>query len=341
MSPKFRGGSDDWMDDEGDSSARTGGMRGKKKPASRASSLSPEEANATVAEVFPKLCRVRLDSEAVDILCSYRRAGVVGGQGDAETRERTPVAVGDRVKANRTSPDSGVVEGVCERSNRLMRPAPGRDGQQHVLAANVDRVAVVASARSPAFSPGLVDRFLVAAQAAGAEPILCVTKIDLLAADTERPWQVYSELGWSVYEICARTGLGVASLRDSLVDRAVVFCGSSGVGKTSLLRVLLESNVGRVAEVSGATGKGKHTTTSAVLLRGPGHSRWIDTPGVREFGLAEIEPSALKDFFPELKALQCPQSSCEHAGEKGCRAEGLVRHPSYLRILESLRSGEG
>jgi len=358
MSPKFRGDSDDWMDDEDASGGRKGAAKPKKNPATKAAFLAPEQANATVAEVFPKLCRVRLD-EAVDgagdaaaagagsgvaaqaeILCSYRRAGVVG-QADVEIRERTPVAVGDRVQASRVSPDSGVVEGVCERRNRMMRPAPGRDAQQHVLAANVDVVAIVVALRNPEFSPGLIDRFLVGAQAAGAEPILCLTKIDLLEDGKTKPWQVYVDLGFSVHEVSVRTHAGVAGLRRALTDKSVVFCGRSGAGKTSLLRDLLGSDIGRVGEVSEATGKGKHTTTSAVLLGGPGRSQWIDTPGVREFGLADIEPEELQGFFPELADLRCEHSDCEHAGEPGCKALGLPRYSSYLRILGSLKTGEG
>lgn len=340
MSPKFRGDSDDWMDDEDASSSKKGAARPKKNPSAKATFLTPDQANATVSEVFPKLCRVMLDEDAAEILCSYRRAGVVG-QADAEIRERTPVAVGDRVQASRTSPDSGVVEGVCERRNRLMRPAPGREGQQHVLAANVDAVAIVASLRNPEFSPGLIDRFIVGAQAAGAVPIVCLTKIDLLRPEDPKPWQVYAETGVAVHEISSRSGDGITELRKALLDKAVVFCGRSGAGKTSLLRSLLESDVGRVGDVSEATGKGKHTTTSAVLLGGPGRSQWIDTPGVREFGLAEIEPKRLKEYFPEFSGLRCTQPSCEHAGEAGCQATTFARYSSYLRILQSLRSGEG
>ena len=264
------------------------------------------------------------------------------GQADVEIRERTPVAVGDRVQASRTSPDAGVVEGVCERRNRLMRPAPGREAQQHVLAANVDVVAIVVSLRSPEFSPGLIDRFLVGAQAAGAQPILCLTKMDLWGPGDPKPWQVYADLGFEVHEISVRNHLGVAGLREALLDKAVVFCGRSGAGKTSLLRDLIGSDVGKVGEVSQATGKGKHTTTSAVLLGGPGRSHWIDTPGVREFGLAEIEPRALKELFSRASsrwAVRRPRVITRASRVAGRRS--LLRYSSYLRILESLRSGEG
>jgi ribosome biogenesis GTPase len=113
------------------------------------------------------------------------------------------------------------------------------------------------------------------------------------------------------------------------------------VGKTSLLRVLLGTAVGKVADVSGATGKGKHTTTAAILLQGPEGSDWIDTPGVREFGLAEIQPEQLKDQFPEFNNLKCQAPSCLHESEEGCAARELPRYSSYRRMIDSLRAGEG
>lgn len=351
--PKFRGDSDDWMDDEAEGSGSRGTSRKAKAPIAKATFLDPSLANATVAEVYPKQCRVKLDAPEAgmpsEFLCSYRRANVVGQSG-AEMRERTPVAVGDRVQVTRSSPDSGVVEGLCERRNRLMRRAPGRQGVeaeklQHVLAANVDIVVIVVSLKAPEFSPGLVDRFLVGAQAAGIEPVICVTKMDLWAEGDSRPWDIYLDLGWKVIGMSVRHGRGVEELKAAVRGKTVVFCGRSGAGKTSLLTALLGADAGRVGEVSEATGKGKHTTTSAVLLGGPrgdaGGSQWIDTPGVREFGLAELEPERLKGLFPELKGLACQAPGCEHAGEDGCLATRLPRHASYLRMLESLRSGEG
>jgi ribosome biogenesis GTPase len=333
------------MDDEEATSGAKGGVKPKKNPSVKASYLAPEEANATVAEVFPKQCRIKADhpepGQPPEYLCSYRRAGVVG-QANTEIRERTPVAVGDRVLVTRTSPDSGVVEGVCMRRNRLMRPAPGREASkmQHVIAANVDAVVVVASLREPEFSPGLVDRFLVGAQAAGIDSILCMTKLDLLESGAARTWDNYRELGFEVIEVSVRQGEGMEVLRKRLQERTVVFCGRSGAGKTSLLRVLLGSNVGKVGEVSAATGKGKHTTTSAVLLGGPGKSQWIDTPGVREFGLADVSYEALAGFFPEFQGVICTQAGCHHAGEEGCGVTEFPRYSSYLRIFQSLRSGE-
>ncbi len=334
--PKFRGDENDWLDSDAQNEQRRSAAK-KKPKGSRAEWLAPELGNASVVEVFPKQCRVKLDSGG-EALRAYRWAGVVGGAGrGSDARERSPVAVGDRVRVG----EDGAIEGVCERRNRLSRPAPGREGTvvQHVIAANIDLVAVVASVDKPEFTPGLVDRYLVAAGAAGIPALLIVTKSDLRSVSP--PWKLYVELGYEVREVSVRTGDGLPELRARLERLAVVFCGKSGVGKTSLLGALLGREVGRIGELSASTGKGQHTTTGALLLDGPSGARWIDTPGVRELGLGELEPGRLRELFPELRDLRCGQPGCLHRGEELCAAPPGVRLESYRRILASLIAGEG
>jgi ribosome biogenesis GTPase len=148
-------------------------------------------------------------------------------------------------------------------------------------------------------------------------------------------------MGFRVLGLSSVAETGIEELRGEIEGRAVVFSGPSGAGKTSLLRKLLSSEeVGRVGEVSTATGKGKHTTTAAILLGGPGGSEWIDTPGVREFGLGEIPPARLASLFLEFRDLACAQAGCLHLDEEGCSARPLERYASYRRILTSLIAGE-
>lgn len=346
MAPKFRGRSDEWLDDEDSSSSRPD-PSSRRRPASgdKASPLPAERANATVAEVFPSLCRVRMDGDASELLCGYRRASVF--RHDEEVRERSPVAVGDRVRVARRGPREGVIEGLCQRSSFLSRPAPGRGKEaggrvRHVIAANVEELVIVTSEAEPGFNAGLVDRYLAGAAAAGIPPLLCFNKIDLnLSPVGDRPADLYRSLGFETREVSAKERRGTAELRARLLGRSVAFCGQSGVGKTSLLRALLEVDIGRVGEVSAATGKGRHTTTGAILLHGPEGSRWIDTPGVRELGLAGIDASRLAGLFPELRGLRCALERCLHRDESGCEARTLPRYASYRRILESLLSGDG
>ncbi len=342
MAPKFRGDSEDWLDDE----AVQGNVKAAIKPKKargRAAPLLWEQANGIVVEVFPKQCKVRME-EGAEILCSYRRAEVISES--QKERERSPVAVGDRVLARTLSPDAGVVEGICARKNSLVRPAPDQASKKirHVVAANVDVLVIVASVERPKFSPGLVDRYLVAAQASGIYPLICLNKIDLLSEGEEKPWNIYRDLGFDEVRVSAKRGNGMEELRGKLLEqwrgKTIVFCGQSGVGKTSLLRTFLGVEIGKIGEVSDATGKGRHTTTGAILLQGPAGCQWIDTPGIREFGLLGVEPESLAGFFPEFARLECSRSGCFHVDEEGCQATELPRYPSYRRLFESLRAGE-
>ncbi|OFZ19253.1 MAG: ribosome small subunit-dependent GTPase A [Bdellovibrionales bacterium GWB1_55_8] len=347
MSPKFRGDAEDWLDQEEGS-----GPRLRKQGGGRGGSISPERANATVAEVFPKQCTVVLDRDGSEAACAYRRATVLAWE---DVRERSPVAVGDRVlvESLKNEPGAAVMQGVATRKNALERPAPGRDRSQegrsikHVIAANVDVLVIVASVREPEFPDGLVDRYLIAAQKAKIEPLICVTKMDLLRgasstvsspSDNEsQPWFKYRQLGFAVRTVCSKNGVGIDELRTELAERRAVFAGQSGVGKTSLLTALIGHAVGKTTEVNPMTGKGRHTTTSAVLLRPAG---WIDTPGVREFGLLGVTSEELAGYYPEFAELSCARFSCMHLDEPECAARSLPRYASYRRILESLLAGD-
>jgi ribosome biogenesis GTPase len=206
MAPKFRGGSDDWLDDEDSSRNRSGAAKKKRSFASgKAEPLDPALANATVSEVFPKQCRAWMD-DGRELACTYRRSAVVGAQtGSEELRERSPVAVGDRVQVEVIGSTDGVIEAACARKKSLLRPAPGREeGNLHVVAANIDLLCIVTAARDPAFSPGLVDRFLIAAALEGIEPVLCINKIDLIDGGDPRPWDYYRQIGVPVVVASAR-----------------------------------------------------------------------------------------------------------------------------------------
>lgn len=328
MSPKFLGEEDDWLDDV-EVQARP---RSPDKPLQgRALTLRPDQANATVAELFPNQSAVRLDGSPKRVLCGYRMATLAGEGAD---RERSPVCVGDRVRV-----ELGVIVGRCERLNRLIRPAPNsRDPLLHALAANLDCLVVVAAALEPDFSAGIVDRFLVAASAQKIETVLCVNKVDLLVAGASRPWSHYPASGVALVEASAKRQEGVDRLAALLRGKAAAFCGHSGVGKTSLLRRLLgDDTFGRVGAISEASGKGRHTTTGAILLPGEDGSTWIDTPGIMNFGLIDVTRQDLLSHFPELaRAAAGCGAGCLHDAEPSCALRGLPRHESYRQILGSL-----
>lgn len=326
MQPRFA--DKDGIEDAEPSSRR----KASKKPRlNRAKILPPEEGNGTVTELFPNQCAARLDGTAEPVLCSYRMSTLAFG---SATRERSPVCVGDRIRV-----EAGVIVGRCERRNRLIRPAPNtRDPVLHALVANIDCLVIVSAAREPEFSCDLIDRFLVAASAQKIPQILCVNKSDLIEPDENRAWSHYPAAGVVVVETCARDGRGMDDLLALLRGKVAVFCGHSGVGKTSLLRRLLkDENYGRVGAVNQGSGKGRHTTSGAVLLPGPEGSSLIDTPGITNFGLIDVARDELLAHFPELHAaaVKCP-ADCVHDKEPACALRTLPRYASYREILRSL-----
>lgn len=305
---------------------------------------SREEANATVYEIFPSGCRAMLDGASELTTCVYRRATLLSPQSDVNARkERTPVCVGDRVEVVLQG-SSGVVQRVAPRINELSRVAPGREkSHMHVLVANIDLLCIVTSVHEPEFSPGIVDRYLIAAESQGIETALVVNKADLLREGDEQLWNIYKELGYRVELVSASQGdtESVEHLRTYMHAKKVAFSGHSGVGKTSLLSLLVGRKTGEVGSVNESSGKGRHTTTQAMVVWSSEESLWIDTPGVRSFGLADIPPEELKDYFRELKDLRCADPFCLHLeGTEGCVAKALPRVESYRRIYHSLMEGE-
>ena len=266
---------DNWLDEvEGKPRPK---FSAKKPLAGRARILGRNEGNATVVELFPNQSAVRLDGAASPVLCGYKMATLVS-RGAA--RERSPVCVGDRVKVT-----DGVIVHRCERRNSLVRSSPNaRNLLLHAIVANIDLLVIVAAAREPEFTAGIVKRFADAATAQKIPVALCVNKTDLLGPGEARPWRACAGADVAVLECSARSGDGLPTLSALVRGKTVAFCGHSGVGKTSLLRRLLgDDNFARVGAISAATGKGRHTTTGAVLLPGPEGSTWIDTPGIMNF----------------------------------------------------------
>jgi ribosome biogenesis GTPase len=280
-----------------------------------------------ISEVFPKMANVILDEDpSKKILCSYRRGQIVDR--DAEWRERSPVAPGDKVTVHLFGSKDGVIEEVAPRRNFISRKAPGREGKiMHTIAANIDFVVITSSLHQPDFSPGLIDRFLIATTAAQITPLIVINKMDLYSPG-ERPWKLYEDLGYRCFPVSSSTGEGLEQLKATLRGKTSVFCGHSGVGKTSLLSRIFGDSVGKTGEVSGATGKGKHTTTVSKLIPAEGDTRFIDTPGIKEFGLLNVEPRELIQYFPEMYELQLKHEKYDH----------LPRFESYLRIKAALES---
>lgn len=242
--------------------------------------------------------------------------------------------------------DSGapLVRAVRHRRTKLSRPAIGRTREQ-VLAANIDCVVIVASAAKPLFNPGLVDRYLVAAQAGGARPILCINKTDLVTAEP-REVQPYREFDLAIFETSCETHAGLDALSQALAGKLSVLTGHSGVGKSSIVNALEPSLSIDTQDISESTKKGRHTTTSSRLYELPNGARIIDTPGIKQLGLWGISPEELDYYFHELaeRAHECRFRDCTHVHEPHCAVKdavesneiSLARYESYLRIRKAL-----
>jgi ribosome biogenesis GTPase len=258
---------------------------------------------------------------------------------------RQPVVVGDRVglvgDLSGTPDTLARIVRIDERDTVLRRTADDNDPHERVIVANADQLVIVSALADPEPSYGLIDRCLVAALTAGIEPLLCLTKADLAPPDAVI--EHYAPL--DVPAVVVQRGRSLAELRAHLVGHESVFVGHSGVGKSTLINVLVPT-AARATGVVSAIGKGRHTTSSAVALRLPGDDgRVIATPGVRSFGLAHVTADDLLWAFPDLEdgAVQC-LPGCEHlSGDTGCHLDAWVaeghstpaRLAAFRRLLVS------
>jgi len=273
-----------------------------------------------------------------------------GGRGSPAAESCEPVAVGDRVRIIDAQDGTGRIEEVLPRRNRLARrapvPMPSAHANEQVIVANLDLVVPVFAAANPAPKWNLLDRYLVSAESLDLPALICITKLDLVREEDVEFGEVVSEyrrIGYPVILVSARTGQGLEALKKALSGRMAVFLGKSGVGKTSLLNALEPGLELPVKEVSRATGKGRHTTSHLEMFPLESGGAVVDTPGVREFGLWNVDEDDLALYFPEMRHLvgQCKFGlDCWHDEEPGCAVRQAVmdgyihprRYRSYLRL---------
>ncbi len=262
---------------------------------------------------------------------------------------RKGVVVGDRVRVvgdvSGTPGSLARIVEVSERTTVLRRTADDDDPVERVIVANADQLVVVTALADPEPRPRLIDRALVAAFDAGMRPLLCLTKADL--ADPETLLSTYRSLG--IPWVVTQKGGDLSELRAALRGRTSVLIGHSGVGKSTLVNALVPDAQREIGDVNAVTGRGRHTSTSAIMLPLPDDAGWIiDTPGIRSFGLAHVQPEDLIEAFPDLDEMteDCPRGCTHGADEPECGLDEAVtrgeadpdRVESFRRLLAA-RSG--
>ena len=289
-------------------------------------------------------------------------------------KQTNPVAVGDRVSFERQADGTGVIHDVADRRNYIVRRATKLSKQTHVIAANIDRLCIVATLGLPRTSTGFIDRLLVTAEAYHIPAAIVFNKSDLLVNPELREAQqelvsLYRAVGYPVLEVSALTGSGLDSLRDLIAGRTVLFSGHSGVGKSALLNALCPGLDLRVGQLSDWSLKGRHTTTFAeifpvevmgyrsevidavanqpqqpTITDNPSPITYlIDTPGIKEFGMVDFNAQELSHFFPEMRAVlhDCHFANCTHRHEPRCAVlaaldDGRISPSRYQSYLSIL-----
>jgi len=258
-----------------------------------------------------------------------------------------PIAVGDIVDFEmEPEQGTGVITNLHQRKNYIIRKSINLSKQAQIIAANLDQALLIVTLASPRTSLGFIDRFLVTAEAYDIPAALVFNKLDLFSdegleilADYKA---IYENIGYPCYEVSALNGTNVEQVSEIIKGKMTLFSGHSGVGKSSLINALVPELKLRTTQISEWHDKGVHTTTFAEMFELPQGGYIIDTPGIRELGVIDIEKNELSHFFPEMRALlnQCRFNSCRHINEPGCAVikaieEGdieLSRYESYLSI---------
>jgi len=262
-------------------------------------------------------------------------------------KQKSMLAVGDRIRVEGEA-GSWRLESILPRHSALARPDPLRPHMQRLIAANIDVVVHVVSVKAPPLRPRLIDRYLIAIMRGGAKPVVCVNKIDLLDDEERREELARLDVYRALVPVIAcstRTGEGLDALRAEAEGKTTALVGHSGVGKSSILNAI-DQRLQLVTNTLHRRGTGRHTTTASTLYDFGGGTYLIDTPGIREFGLWDLDRSTLRDYFPEFDepSESCRFTDCTHVHEPHCEVKerlqrgelNAARYETYLRLYEEI-----
>jgi len=266
-------------------------------------------------------------------------------------KSTNPIAVGDIVdyELDETSDAvTGTIHNIHERKNYIVRKSVNLSKQIHIIASNIDQVFLLVTIDNPPTTTSFIDRFLVTAEAYGIEAILIFNKIDTLndqTLDDQLYLQhIYTEIGYKCLRISSTENKGVDKLKEMMIGKVSMFSGHSGVGKSTLVNAMEPSLHLKTSVISEQSKQGQHTTTFAEMYDLSFDARIIDTPGIKGFGIVDMEPTEIGGYFPEFFKLkdQCKFNNCLHKEEPHCAIKAALekdeiawsRYNSYLKILE-------
>lgn len=266
-------------------------------------------------------------------------------------KSTNPIAVGDVVDFEldqSTDEVAGIIHTIHDRKNYIVRKSVNLSKQTHIIAANIDIVFLLVTINNPPTTTSFIDRFLVTAEAYGIEAVIIFNKIDTYdeaTLDEQLYLQyIYSNIGYKCLRISAAEGKGIDELKEMMKGKVSMFSGHSGVGKSTLVNALEPSLNLKTKQISDQHQQGQHTTTFAEMFELSFGARIIDTPGIRGFGIVDMEKQEIGDYFPEFFALkdQCKFNNCLHKEEPHCAVKEALendeiawsRYKSYIQILE-------
>ena len=271
-------------------------------------------------------------------------------------RSTNPVAIGDHVEVTQNEDGTNWITELLDRKNYIVRRSTNLSYASHILAANVDMAALIVTINHPITSTTFIDRFLATCEAYRVPACLIFNKIDLLNEEELQELaslrQLYESLGYSTYAISALNDISTVNhqLSSLFNDRITLLSGNSGVGKSTLINAIFGKDIARTGAISSAHHKGMHTTTFSEMHQLNNTSWIIDTPGIKGFGLLDVEKEEISHYFRDIFKVSrdCRYSNCQHTGEPGCAVYqavtknkiALSRYESYLSILDDVNEGK-
>lgn len=271
-----------------------------------------------------------------------------------EIRSTNPIAVGDFVIFELNADGTGVISEICERRNYIVRKSSNLSKQSHIIAANLDLVALIATINYPITSLVFIDRFLASAEAYRVPACVVFNKMDLYLPHEieylDAVQNLYESLDYRVFRVSALKPETVKVLTDFLKEKTTLISGNSGVGKSTLINAISPESLAKTGEISTYHNKGMHTTTFSEMFKLNSGGYIIDTPGIKGFGAVDMESTEISHYFKDIfaESKNCRFSNCKHVNEPGCSVISAVenqrisssRYQSYISMLGDCDSGK-